>query len=221
MSILRASVSRKLAMAVTGVALLSFLLVHALGNSTLWVGLLNAYAAHLHAWPPLVWAFRVGLYALLAVHVWQGVTLTFENREAKGGGYAVASYRRATWASRSMIWSGLVIAGFLLYHLLHLTVQVIHPEAAAAAHADAAGRPDVRSMLVAGLRHAGTGVVYLVGTLAIGLHLIHGAASSVQTFGLNGARSFPWVERIGAALALALAAAFMVIPAAILSGLVR
>lgn len=221
MDVVRSSVGRKMTMALTGWFLLAFLLVHLLGNSTLWFGLLNAYAAHLHAWPPAVWLFRLALYAVLATHVWQGVTLTLENRSAKGGGYAIRSYRRATIASRTMVWSGLALGGFLLYHLLHLTLQVIHPETAAAAHADAAGRPDVRAMLVAGLRHAGTGAVYAAGAVALGLHLTHGVASSVQTFGLNGPRSFLWVERICVALALALAAAFLAFPASILSGLVR
>ena len=221
MSVLKTSVGRKLAMAFTGQLLLLFLLGHAAGNATLWVGAINSYAAHLHALPPAVWVFRLGLFALLALHIWQGVTLTLENRAAKGGGYAVSSHRRATIASRTMIWTGLAIAGFLVYHLLHLTVQMLQPEAAATTHADALGRPDVHSMLVSGLSDAGIAAVYLVGMIALGLHLFHGVASSVQTFGLNGPRSFPWLERAGAALALLLAAVFIAIPAAVLAGLVR
>jgi succinate dehydrogenase / fumarate reductase cytochrome b subunit len=221
MGVLQTSVGRKLAMALTGQLLLAFLLVHAIGNSTVWVGLINAYAAHLHALPPLVWVFRAALLALLALHVWQGITLTLENRAAKAGGYSVTCYRRATVASRWMIWTGLAIAGFLVYHELHLTLQVIHPEAAAASHLDAAGRPDVHAMLIAGFGHAVTAAVYAVGMLALGFHLTHGIASSVQTYGLNGQRSFPWVERCGVGLALLVAAAFLVIPAAIFAGLVR
>jgi len=208
-------------MAFTGKLLLLFLLGHAAGNATLWVGALNSYAAHLHGLPPLVWAFRVTLLGLLSLHIWQGIALTLENRAAGGGGYAVTAYRSATIASRTMIWTGLSIAGFLVYHLLHLTVQVLHPEAAAATHADALGRPDVHGMLVAGFRNAVTAGVYSVGMIALGLHLIHGIASSVQTFGLNGPRSFPWLERAGAALALLVAAAFLAIPAGILAGVVR
>jgi succinate dehydrogenase / fumarate reductase cytochrome b subunit len=221
MGVLRTSVGRKLAMALTGLFLLLFLLAHALGNATVWVGAINGYAEHLHSLPTLVWAFRLALLALVTLHVWQGVALTLENRAAKGGGYAIAAYRRATIASRSMIWSGLAIAGFIAYHLLHLTVQVLHPEAAAATHADALGRPDVHGMLVAGFRDAPTAAVYAVGTLALGLHLFHGVASMVQTFGLNGPRSFPWLERFGVTLALVLAAAFIAIPAAVLAGLVH
>lgn len=208
-------------MALTGLLLVGFLLIHATGNATIWFGWLNAYAAHLHALPPVVWAFRVGLAVLLGLHVWQGVTLSLENSAAKGAAYAVKSYRRATVASRWMIWSGLVIAAFLVYHLLHLTLQLVHPDLAAAAHPDAQGRPDVHRMVVGGFRDAATTAVYAVGLLALGLHLVHGVASSAQTFGLNGPRSFPWLERIGVALGLVLAAAFLAVPASILAGLVR
>jgi succinate dehydrogenase / fumarate reductase, cytochrome b subunit len=221
MGVLKTSVGRKLAMAGTGQLLLLFLFGHAAGNATLWAGAINSYAAHLHALPPLVWVFRIVLLALLGLHVWQGVTLWLENRKAGGGKYAVTSYRRATVSSRTMIWTGFTIAGFLIYHLLHLTVQVIHPEAAATAHLDAAGRPDVHLMLVSGFAHAGTAAVYGIGMVGLGLHLFHGIASSAQTFGLNGPRSFPWLERASAALALVVAAAFLGIPTAIVAGLVR
>jgi succinate dehydrogenase / fumarate reductase cytochrome b subunit len=73
-------------------------------------------------------------------------------------------------------------------------------------------------MLVAGFANAGTTAVYAAGMVALGLHLLHGAASSVQTLGLNGPRSFPWLERCGAALALVLAAAFVAVPVAVLAG---
>jgi succinate dehydrogenase / fumarate reductase cytochrome b subunit len=221
MGVLKTSVGRKLAMAGTGQFLLLFLLGHAAGNATLWAGAINSYAAHLHALPPLVWVFRTALLALVGLHAWQGVTLWLENRKAGGGAYAVTSYRRATVSSRTMIWTGLAIAGFLIYHLLHLTVQVIHPEAAAATHADTSGRPDVHRMLVSGFAHAGTAAIYALGMAALGLHLYHGIASSVQTFGLNGPRSFPWLERAGSLLALVVAAAFLAIPAGIITGLVR
>ena len=83
------------------------------------------------------------------------------------------------------------------------------------------GRHDVHGMLVAGLSDIVTAAVYIAGMLAVGLHLFHGIASSVQTFGLNGPRSFPWLERAAAAMALLLATAFIALPAAILTGLVR
>ena len=208
-------------MALSGELLVLFLLVHAVGNATFWANLINAYAHHLHAFPPVVWVFRAALLALLALHVWQGTTLTLENRAAKGGAYAVKGHQRSTVSSRTMIWTGLALALFLVFHELHLTLQVIHPEAAAGAHADAAGRPDVQRMLGAGFAHAGTAALYAAAMIALGLHLFHGIASSVQTWGLNGPRSFVWVERAGVALALVLAAAFLAIPVAVFAGWMR
>lgn len=208
-------------MALTGQLLVLFLLAHLAGNATFWAGLINAYAAHLHALPPLVWFFRAALLALLALHAWQGTTLTLENRAAKGGRYAVTRHDRSTLSSRTMIWTGLALAAFLVYHELHLTLQVVHPEAAAGTHVDAAGRPDVHRMLLAGFGDAVTAAVYAAGMIALGLHLYHGIASSAQTWGLNGPRSFPWVERAGAALALLVAAAFVAVPVAVFAGLVR
>jgi succinate dehydrogenase / fumarate reductase cytochrome b subunit len=76
-------------------------------------------------------------------------------------------------------------------------------------------------MLVAGFGHPGTAAAYAAGLLALLLHLIHGIASSVQTLGLNGPRSFPWLERGALLLALLLVTAFAAIPAGILAGAVR
>jgi succinate dehydrogenase / fumarate reductase cytochrome b subunit len=221
MSVLRTSVGRKLAMAITGQFLLIFLLGHAAGNATLWTGGLNAYAANLHALPSLLWLLRVALLGVVGLHVWQGVALTLENRAARAGGYAVTAHRSSTVASRSMIWSGLALGGFLVYHLLHFTVQALFPAAGAATHADLQGRPDVHGMVVAGFLDAGTAAVYVAGMLALGLHLLHGVASAVQTFGLNGPRSFPWLVRAGTVLAALLAAAFAAIPASVFTGLVH
>jgi succinate dehydrogenase / fumarate reductase cytochrome b subunit len=221
MGVLTTSIGRKLAMAVTGLLLVLFLFGHAAGNATFWSGGINAYAARLHRLPALVWGVRLGLAALFALHVWLGVALTLENRAARGGAYAVGAHDRSTLASRTMIWSGLAVAAFLVYHLLHFAFPVLDPRAAASAHADALGRPDVQGMIVAGFRGAGTAALYGAGTLALGLHLFHGVASSVQTLGLNGPRSFRWLERAGIAAALLVAAAFAAIPAGVLAGFAR
>ncbi|MBI4914466.1 MAG: succinate dehydrogenase cytochrome b subunit [Acidobacteria bacterium] len=220
MGVIDSSIGRKAAMAASGALLLLFLVVHALGNSTIFAGWLNTYAEHLHSFPAAVWISRLVLLALFAVHTWYGVTLTLENRAAKPHGYAVAAHRRSTLASRTMIWTGLAIAGFLVYHQLHVTFQVIHPEAAALANRDAAGRPDVMRMILVGLKHAGTAAVYLLGMVALGTHLFHGVASSVQTFGLNGERSFPRIVVAGRVFAGLLALSFIGISAGILAGFI-
>jgi len=223
MGALETSIGRKLAMAASGQALLGFLVVHALGNASLLGGAdrLNAYAEHLHAVPALVWGARAGLFALFALHIWQGALLALENRAAKPAGYAVTRHRGSTFSSRTMIWTGLVLAAFLGYHLLHFTGQVLEPELAAGSHPDGLGRPDVARMVVGGLARPASAAIYLLAMLALGVHLFHGVQSSFQTLGLHGERSFPWVVRLGRGTAAALAIAFVLVPAGILVGLLR
>jgi len=223
MGVLESSNGRKLAMAASGQLLLLFLLAHAAGNATLWGGAasLNAYAASLHAHSVLLWGTRLALLPLFAVHLWLGLRLTLENRAAKPRAYAVTAHRGSTLASRTMIWSGAAVALFLGYHLLHFTAQVLDPGLAAATHADALGRPDVARMVVGGLARPLPAAAYLLAALALGMHLLHGLQSSVQTWGLNGPRSFPWIVRAGGALAALLALAFLAIPAGVLAGLLR
>jgi succinate dehydrogenase / fumarate reductase cytochrome b subunit len=220
MNALESSIGRKVAMASTGILLLAFLVVHAIGNATIYTGGLNAYAASLRAFAPGVWFLRLVLLALFLAHAWYGILLTLENRAAKPQGYAVTAHRTSTVSSRTMIWTGLAIAAFVLFHELHFTVQAIHPEAGARAHPDAAGRPDVLRMVALGFRHPGTALAYTLAMLALGSHLFHGVQSAAQTFGLNGPRTFAGLQLGGRLLALLLALAFLAIPAAVLARLV-
>ena len=131
------SVGRKVLISITGIMMILFVVFHALGNSTIYFHWLNAYSEHLHALPALIWAYRVFMLAVLSVHVFFGIQLTLENNEAKPLAYVCNRNLRATFASRNMIWTGTIIAVYLVYHLLHFTVQVINPEFSASQHADA------------------------------------------------------------------------------------
>src|ERR1700681_2150462 len=102
MQILNSSVGRKILMSITGQLLIIFILIHLVGNSTIFFGLLNAYAEHLHALPPLVWAFRTFMLAAVAVHICYGVQLTLENKSANPTVYAVKRQLKATFASENM-----------------------------------------------------------------------------------------------------------------------
>ncbi len=123
-------------MAVTGQVMVLFIIAHALGNSTIYFNWLNAYAEHLHDLPPLVWLYRIIMLTLFSVHVIIGIQLYLENRAAKPKAYAVQKRLSTTFAGKTMIWTGLLIASFLVYHLLHFTIQVINPEISAGANSD-------------------------------------------------------------------------------------
>lgn len=219
MPFLNSAVGRKIVMALTGQMMVLFVIAHVLGNTTLFFGTINAYAAGLHALPPFLWAFRSAMIAALALHAYFGIRLSLENSDARPQEYVRKEPLASTFAGRNMIWTGSVIGAFLLYHLLHFTVQVIDPATAAAAHPDRLGRPDVLSMVVAAFRRGGVVALYAAGLAAVWLHLSHGIQSSFQTLGLNGERSFPFVRRGGSLAAVLLLIAYASIPLAIFTGL--
>jgi succinate dehydrogenase / fumarate reductase cytochrome b subunit len=123
----RSSLGSKYVMAVTGLALIGFVLVHMVGNLLLFLGpdALNSYAAGFKAHPGLLWTARLGLLAIFLVHVVLGVRLTWQNKLARPVGYTYERTARASWASRHMLLSGLVLLAFVVYHLAHFTLGVV------------------------------------------------------------------------------------------------
>jgi len=215
------TVGRKLVMAATGQLMVLFIILHVLGNATIYFGLLNAYAAHLHALPPLIWSFRIGLILLFTFHIYYGIVLTLENIRAKPQSYVMRNDLSATVAGRNMVWTGAVIGSFLIYHLLHFTVQVTNPALAAVRHVDSLGRPDVFSMVVKSFQNFGIASVYLLSMTALWLHLSHGIQSSFQTWGLNNDQSLPIIKRAGAVAAVILFLAYIAVPVVIATGILK
>jgi len=208
-------------MAATGQLLVLFIILHVLGNSTIYFGWLNAYAAHLHALPPLLWSFRLGMIALFSLHLFFAIVLTLENSAARPQPYLVKKNLESTFAGRNMIWTGAIIGAFLIYHLLHFTFQVTNPAIAAVRNPDSLGRPDVFLMVVKSFHNIGISAVYLIAVIALWLHLSHGIQSSFQTWGLNSDGSFPVVKGGGAAAAIILFIAYVAIPVVIVAGILK
>ncbi|NNG45482.1 MAG: succinate dehydrogenase cytochrome b subunit, partial [Deltaproteobacteria bacterium] len=148
MQILTNTVGRKILMAVSGFFMLLFVITHLLGNSTIFFGqsALNTYAEKLHSLGPLVWAFRAFMLAMLGIHVIFGVLLTLENWAANPKKYAVNKKLKTNFSSETMIWTGVLLFAFLVYHLLQFTLRVT-PDILPAAVAERPG--DVYSMVIA------------------------------------------------------------------------
>jgi succinate dehydrogenase / fumarate reductase cytochrome b subunit len=215
------TVGRKILMAFTGQMMLLFVVVHVLGNTSLYFRNLNAYAAAVHAMPLLLWLFRVFMAAVLVIHVYLGIVLTLENKKAKPLAYAVNTRLSATFAGRNMIWTGSLIGGFLIYHLLHFTFQLIDPAVSAIKNADSLGRPDVLMMVVRSFQDSGIAALYVTSLAGLLLHLSHGIQSSFQTWGLNNAESQPVITRGGTIAATALFLGYVAIPVCILMGILK
>ncbi len=214
-------IGRKLVMAASGFSMIAFVLVHPLGNASLYYGPdgINAYAKALHSFPPAVWAFRIVMLGLFSLHFFYGTQLSLENSAAKPEAYAVKKSISSTFASRNMIWTGVVIASFLIFHLLHFTFQVIYPEFSAGTRADILGRPDVFTMVIKSFDHASIVALYIVGVFALGLHLFHGIESSIQTLGLNNEHTLPIVVKAGVTASAILFLAYAAIPVAVFAGI--
>lgn len=214
---------RKIVMALTGLFMILYVIAHVLGNYTIFAGAINAYAEGLRHWPYIIvlWSSRTLLLLSVVLHTYYGVVLKLENRKAKPETYTVKQYRTASFAGRTMIWSGIVIALFLVYHILHFTLQVIDPDISAIRHLDGLGRPDVLSMVVLNFRHSGIAAFYVIGVLGLGLHLLHGIESSVQTLGLNNERTLPLIVKAGMIAAAVLFLGYAAIPLTILAGLLK
>jgi succinate dehydrogenase / fumarate reductase cytochrome b subunit len=217
----RSNVGRKIFMAVSGWMLLLFVSAHLLGNMTVYSGWINEYAEHLHAIPLLLWAYRVFMLIVISVHVFFGIQLTLENTHAKPSAYVVEKSLSATFAGKTMIWSGAVIGIFLLIHLLHFTLQVIFPEHAAVRNVDAGGRPDVLNMVIYSFRHAPVSLAYGIAILALYFHLTHGIESSFQSLGLQTEKTQKMIIRLGAIAAAVVACGYLSLPVSIFLGVVR
>jgi succinate dehydrogenase / fumarate reductase cytochrome b subunit len=216
--LIRSAVGRKLFMAITGFILFGFVVAHLLGNLSIYLGAngINAYAEHLHQLEPLLWVFRIGLLVAFGLHVFFGSILTLENWKARPIVYKRKKHQRSTLAGRTMIYTGLLLALFVGFHLLHFTFRLIGPETEILA----GGLPNVFLMVLESFRQVGFALAYLVAMTILFFHLSHGFASLFQTTGLNNDVASPWLERLSRAIAVALAAGFVSIPVLIFFGLV-
>jgi len=220
MQLFTSSIGRKIVMAITGLAMVLFAVIHLLGNSTIfgWLpGGLNAYAHHLHSMPaPIIIGSRIGLLVFACVHIWYGIQLTIENRGGRPQQYAVKSTQKASFASENMIWTGVLLLVFILGHLAHFTFQCLSPETAALTHPDSLGNPNVLGMVVAAFQNMFTSLLYVGAMLVLFLHLSHGIQSFFQTMGWSNDRVQPSIIKAGTLVALALFLGYAAVPLTIL-----
>jgi succinate dehydrogenase / fumarate reductase cytochrome b subunit len=213
-SFLASSIGRKVVMAVTGVVLVGFVVVHMLGNLQLYLGpeALNGYAEKLREIPVVLWGARLVLLGAVALHIWAAASLTRTNMAARGVGYRERRNRESTYASRTMRWSGVLLLLFIVYHLLHFTVGNVHPSFVPG---------DVYHNMIAGFQAGIVPFFYIVAMLALGLHMYHGVWSLMQTVGL----SHPRYDRLRYAVAALVTAAVVLgnlsFPIAVMAGLVK
>ncbi|MBU6400573.1 MAG: succinate dehydrogenase cytochrome b subunit [Verrucomicrobia bacterium] len=223
----QSSVGRKLIMAVTGVILFLFVVLHMVGNLQIFFGPehLNAYALFLQSNVEILWPARIFLLATIGLHLWAAVVLTLENRAARPQGYAdKPAPLAAGYASRTMLVSGLIVLCFIVYHLLHFTVQVpavnLTGQDFKTLH-DAKGRHDVYRMMVVAFGNPWVSGFYVLGMALLCLHLSHGLRALFQSLGLKNEAWGPIQGRFALAAAWIIFLGNCSMPAAVWLGVIR
>lgn len=222
--ILGSSLGKKYVMAISGLIMVGFVVGHLAGNLQIFLGpeAINSYGHFLKSNPEIIWPARIGLLIALGLHVWAAITLTRQNRAARPVAYS-AAYKptAASYASRTMIMSGLILAAFILYHLMHFTILTSSINLTGKdfhSLIDTKGRHDVFAMMVTGFRHPVVTAFYLLAMALLCLHLSHGIGAMFQSIGLKNKAWTPVIDRAGAAFSWLLFVGYSSIPIAILLG---
>lgn len=201
----RTTVGKKAVMAVTGAVLLLYVVAHMLGNLTFFAGpeAIDGYGRELRELG-VVWPTRIGLLVAVALHFTAAYQLTARARRARGR-YAHRRPVQGGYAARTMRWGGVIIALFVVYHLLDLTAGWLNPH----------GVPgEIHSNVVADFRHWYVVLAYAVAVVALGFHIRHGVWSATRSLGVTTSRA------IGLAVAAVVCAGFLSVPFAVFTGLV-
>ena len=210
-------------MAVTGLIGIGFVLAHMAGNLQAFVGptKLNAYGALLHGpLAELLWLVRLVLIVAVLLHILMAYQLTMRSRAARPTDYRQRHPQVSTWASRTMRWGGVLLLVFIVLHILHFTTGTVDP-AGWHERLDAAGRRDVYGNLVASFRIWWVAAFYVVAMIFLGLHLYHGAWSSIRTLGYAKPSPHPLHRRIALVVAVVIWLGFTIVPLGVLSGVIR
>lgn len=219
---LKSSIGAKHVMALTGLMLVGFVLIHMIGNLQIFAGqeAINSYAANLKALGPILWIARAGLVVAALLHVGSAIRIVSMNRAARPVRYKLLKPDASTFASRTMVWSGLIVMAFLVFHLLHFTLGG-GPLGAQFNLIDSFGRHDVYNMVVLSFQIPVVAISYVFAILLLCLHLSHGVTSVFQTMGLNHPKYNGLFHLAGPAFATLVLIGNCSMPIACLAGLVK
>lgn len=222
----RSSLGKKYIMAISGVVLVGFVIGHLLGNLQIFLGpeVINRYGHFLQTTPELVWPARIGLLVMVILHIAAAITLAQQNRAARPVPYERYEVVAASYASRTMVMSGIIISAFIVYHLLHFTIQVPAINFTGQDFKlleDAKQRHDIYQMMVLGYQRPVVSGFYVLAIALLCLHLSHGVSSMFQSLGFSNQVYEVWLGRLALALAALIFMGYSSIPAAVLLGIVK
>jgi succinate dehydrogenase / fumarate reductase cytochrome b subunit len=213
---LDSSVGKKVVMAVTGIILFGFVTVHMLGNLQAYMGAepMNHYAEFLQTMihGMGIWVFRGVMLTAVVLHGWAALSLTLSNMAARPVGYRAQQLQAATFASRTMRWTGVILGIFIIYHLLHLTTGTVHPDFV---------KGNAYHNFVTGFLSVPASIFYIVAQLCLGFHMWHGVWSLTQTLGWSHPRYDKLRRRFAYFMAILVATVNISFPIAVLAGIIH
>jgi len=223
-SFYRSAIGKKAVMAGTGLILFGFIFIHMVGNLKLYMGAahLNEYAHFLRTFGApavpetgVLWIFRIVLLVAVILHIHSAWTLTRMNWEARPVDYKDRDFVKASYASRTMRWGGVIILLFVIYHLLHFTTGQAHRDFIPG---------DVYYNIVSplgGFQVWWIAAIYIIANLALGLHLYHGVWAMFGSLGFSNPRFEGWRRNFASAFAIVVTLGNVSFPLAVLTGFVR
>jgi len=208
-------------MAITGLGLFIFVIVHMAGNLQIFLGAdqINAYAFSLKSIPLILWSLRLGLLTIFIFHITAAIQLAAGNRHARPVANKKYQVVASTFSSRTVLISGLILFAFIVFHLAHFTFGFVKPDYLGLT--DVMGRHDVYRMMVEGFSKPLVSVFYIVSMGLLLIHLSHGVSSLFQSLGLRSKRTFRFFDRFARFSALVIFLGNCSIPLAILFGWIR
>ena len=224
-SFLGSSLGKKILVALTGMVLVVFVLGHMIGNLLVYAGpdAINEYG---HTLQTLlhgagIWIARIGLLVCVVVHIVLTIQVTRENRAARADRYAVHKTTRTTSAARIMIFSGLTLLAFIIYHLLHFTVRVGNDYATYTTSLHGETVHDVYRMVIAGFSWWPASLFYIIAMCLLWSHLSHGVQSMFQTVGVSNERTIPVFKIVAQVFAFVILIGNCSIPISVMLGWVK
>lgn len=215
------NIGKKIVMAWTGIIMLAYLLAHMAGNLKIFFGPtdFNHYAEWLRtvgepvlhgAW--FLWITRAVLLAAVVLHVVAAAQLSRRDQKARPVKYVGGGRARASFATHTMRWGGVVLALFIVWHILDLTAGVVHPDFV---------EGDVYRNVTDDFQVWWVNVIYIAAMVALGFHINHGFWSASQTLGINSAGKDRAIKAVGTTLALVISLGFIAVPVAVMTGITR
>lgn len=208
------TVGKKVTMAVTGLVMLGFLVSHVSANLLAFLGpeYINRYSRFLHESPEILWPARLILLASVILHATSAYQLARASHAARPIDYGMHRLQVATFASRTIRWFSIGLAAFIVIHLLHLTLGRLLP-------GFRPGDPYANIVTAFSTQPVMT-AFYLVMMVVVGLHVYHGAWSSIRTLGLSRPKLNPLVRPVAKIVALVLWLGFSAVPLGVLAGII-